>query len=110
MKRLISQAQLLGFLGTVRRRYGHDGQARTYHEQALSLAQELNTLTEVVASGAGLAQLALARGDLVQAQSRVEAILRYLDEKQAKALADGMLNIEQQNSVAAVLGLTRPEA
>lgn len=55
--------------------------AREAYRQSLAVWQEAGRSNRVVEAQAGLARVALARGDLAQALTQVEAILNYLEHQ-----------------------------
>ena len=73
---------MLDVLGAIHQDQGDPVAARACYEQALRLPPEIDSqphAADAMVSLAGLASVALALGDLVQAQAHVAKILAYLD-------------------------------
>ncbi len=72
------QGYALNILGNALLDTGQPDLAADAYQQAVDLRREMGAFSVVNESLAGLARVALARGDLAQAQAQVDAILEYL--------------------------------
>jgi tetratricopeptide (TPR) repeat protein len=84
-----TQAEASVYLGHARLAQGDLDAAASAYRRAVQLNQEGKRLSRVMEGRAGLARVALARGDLATAAAEVEAILRQMGE----GGSDGVLEL-----------------